>query len=61
MKKKKNKAQQLIEAVNRAQKFRESEWYGIRGMLSYQWAIFYCLLGAREAGKSYSVMEFFVS
>ena len=57
---KKNKAQQLIEAVNRAQKFRESEWYGIRGMLSYQWAIFYCLLGARESGKSYSVTEFFV-
>lgn len=31
-------------------KARESEWYGIRSLLGYVWAIFYVLLGAREAG-----------
>lgn len=36
------------------------EWYSIRHMLSYaNWALFYILLGGREAGKSYSVTDFF--
>lgn len=38
----------------------QNEWYTIQSILGYQWAIFYILLGAREAGKSYSVMEFFL-
>lgn len=38
----------------------ESEWYSLRHMLSYaNWALFYILLGGREAGKSYSVTDFF--
>ena len=38
----------------------ENEWYSLRHMLSYaNWALFYVLLGGREAGKSYSVTDFF--
>ena len=36
------------------------EFYDIRSVLSYDWAIFYFLLGGREAGKSYATTEFFV-
>ena len=36
------------------------EWYCLRSILGYQWAMFYFLLGGREAGKSYAVTEFFV-
>lgn len=35
------------------------EWYSLRSMLSYWWAIFLFLLGGREAGKSYAVTNFF--
>lgn len=43
------------------QKMRQSEWYGIRSILgNANWAMFYVILGAREAGKSYSIMEYFV-
>ena len=37
-----------------------SQWYTIRSILGYWWAIFYILLGAREAGKSYAVLDFFL-
>lgn len=36
------------------------EWYSLRSILGYVWAIFIFLLGGREAGKSYAVTEFFV-
>lgn len=35
------------------------EWYSLRSILGYDWAIFYFLLGGREAGKSYATTEFF--
>lgn len=38
----------------------QNQWYYTRSILGYWWAIFYILLGAREAGKSYSVMDFFL-
>lgn len=38
----------------------ESEWYSIRSLLGNTWAYFYILLGGREAGKSYAVMDYFV-
>lgn len=38
----------------------KSQWYTIRSILGYSWAIFYILLGAREAGKSYAVLDFFL-
>ena len=36
------------------------EWYSLRSILGYDWAIFYFLLGGREAGKSYATTDFFV-
>ena len=42
-------------------KILENEWYNLRPILgNANWAIFYILLGGREAGKSYSVTNFFV-
>lgn len=38
----------------------KSQWYTVRSILGYSWAIFYILLGAREAGKSYAVLDFFL-
>lgn len=49
--------------INRRVKKREMlnrEWYSLRSILGYQWAIFYMLLGGREAGKSYAVTNFYV-
>ncbi len=37
------------------------EWYKLNSILGYWWAIFYFLLGGREAGKSYAVTEFFLN
>ena len=37
-----------------------SEWYSLRSLLGNEWAIFYFLLGGREAGKSYATTDFFV-
>lgn len=38
----------------------DREWYSLRHMLSYlNWAEMVVLLGGREAGKSYSVTDFF--
>ena len=37
------------------------EWYNLRSILGYQWAIFLFLLGGREVGKSYAVTRFYVS
>ena len=39
----------------------EREFYQIRSLLGNSWAMFYILLGGRQAGKSYSVTDFFVS
>ena len=36
------------------------EWYSLRSLLGYRWAIFYFILGAREAGKSFAVMDYFL-
>lgn len=38
----------------------EREWYSLRSLLGHTWAYFYILLGGREAGKSYAVMDYFV-
>lgn len=39
----------------------KSEWYNLRPILGHaNWAMFYLLLGGREAGKSYSVTNLFV-
>lgn len=39
----------------------DNEWISIRSMLgNCNWAMFFAMLGGREAGKSYAIMEFFV-
>ncbi len=55
----------VIEANEYSKKLRKavessSQWYTLRSVLGYSWAIFYILLGAREAGKSFAVMDFFL-
>lgn len=49
----------LAQKINKAIEV-QNQWYYTRSILGYSWAIFYILLGAREAGKSYSVMDFFL-
>ena len=42
------------------EKLKSREWYCLRSILGYQWALFLFLLGGREAGKSYAVTDFYV-
>lgn len=42
------------------ERFQDREWYNLRSILGNDWAMFYYLLGGREAGKSYAVTRFFV-
>ena len=37
----------------------KEEWYRIRSLLGYSWALFLFLIGGREAGKSYATTDFF--
>ena len=61
MKARKNTVLELAKAVQRAKNFKQSEWYSIRSLMgNANWALFYIMLGARESGKSYAVMEYFV-
>lgn len=41
------------------QQFEDREWYSLRSILGNDWAMFYLLLGGREAGKSYAVTKFY--
>lgn len=59
-KKDKEEIDKVIKAYNKAVSIQNNEWYGIRSLLGNTWAIFFILLGARESGKSYSVMEQFL-
>ena len=43
----------------RMEYLKSREWYCLRSILGYRWALFYFLLGGREAGKSYAVTDFF--
>lgn len=47
--------------AERKKAYDNREWYDIRGLLGNQWAYFYFLIGGRERGKSYSVMEYCVA
>lgn len=38
----------------------DKEWYSCRSLFGNTWAFFFILLGAREAGKSYDVMNRFI-
>ena len=57
-----NKLKAAAEKIDNRNKIkRNSQWYNLRPILGYfNWAIFACLIGGREVGKSYSVTNFFV-
>ena len=38
----------------------KGDWYTVNSIFGNEWAIFYALLGGREAGKSYSAMKWAV-
>lgn len=58
---KKNSGIALVKAAIKNEELHQpSEWYSLRSILGNNWAIFYFLLGGREAGKSYATTEFYV-
>lgn len=50
-----------INAEKKKEILNTREFYKLRSILGYWWAMFYILLGGREAGKSYSVTDFFLN
>lgn len=48
-------------AVKEEEQLDLNQWWSLRHVLSYDYMIFYILLGARERGKSYAIMNYFVS
>lgn len=52
-------AKNIITYMKKKKEKLDYEWYSIRSILGYSWAMFYMLLGGREAGKSYAVTDFF--
>ena len=57
-----NKLRAATTKIDKQNKIKKnSQWYNLRPILGYfNWAIFACLIGGREVGKSYSVTNFFV-
>lgn len=51
-------AEQIMRAQIRKEYKMKSEFYNLNSILGNDWALFYILIGAREAGKSYAVMEY---
>lgn len=54
-----NNMSNVVRKFRKKQAKRDAEWYSFRSMLGYSWALFLMLLGGREAGKSYAVIDFF--
>lgn len=54
------KEKQASEKPVRKIKTYKGEWYTINSVFGNDWAIFYALLGGREAGKSYTAMNWAV-
>lgn len=57
----KDKARREKEKRENAVKTYRGEWYTLNSILGNDWAIFFCLLGGREAGKSYAAMKYAVT
>lgn len=49
-----------MKIAKKRQEKKAAEWYSIRSLLGYSWALFFFMIGGREAGKSYATTEFFV-
>ena len=58
-----NKLRAAAKKIEQQDKIKQnSQWYNLRPILGHfaNYAIFACLIGGREVGKSYSVTNFFV-
>ena len=57
-----NKLRAATTKIDKQNKIKKnSQWYNLRPILGhFNYAIFACLIGGREVGKSYSVTNFFV-
>lgn len=56
-----NIANSILKEIKAKHKMRDEAFYYLRSILgNANWALFYLLLGGRQAGKSYSVTEYFV-
>ena len=55
-----NKTLKEIERKQKKADLLNREWYSLRSLIGNDWAIFFFMLGGREAGKSYATTEFFV-
>ena len=56
-----SKAVAEVKERQRKVKTYKGEWYTINSIFGNDWAIFFALLGGREAGKSYSAMQWAVN
>lgn len=56
----KNFVKERLNAAEKKARFALREFYVLRSILGFWWAIFFILLGGREAGKSYQVTKFYV-
>lgn len=54
-----NYIKRRLKKEEKAAIFAKREYYVLRSLLGYSWAMFYILLGGREAGKSYAVTKFY--
>ena len=57
----KNRIKKRLNALEKQARFQAREYYRLRSILGFWWAIFIILIGGREAGKSYAVTEFYVA
>ena len=58
-----NKLKAAAKKIEKQDRIKQnSQWYNLRPILGHfaNYAIFACLIGGREVGKSYSVTNFFV-
>lgn len=46
----------ILNDIHKAKTYK-GEWYTVNSIFGNDWALFYLLLGGREAGKSYSAMQ----
>lgn len=56
LRKKAHKIQKLQQ--RKLESIENREWYNLRSLLGYSLAIFFVIIGAREAGKSYDAMKY---
>ena len=56
-----NHIKKRLNAKEKAKRFAAREYYKLRSLLGFWWAMFLILVGGREAGKSYAVVEFYVA